>query len=106
MAPEKQNADTIVVPVLDDTEGDSDKEENEDGWEDAEPEHEEETPVVCLFCPETFLTPGKLFEHCESVHQFDFNKTRKTLGRSPRSIIYGERLLIGQAWTSTAPSNS
>lgn len=81
MAPEKQSADAIAAPVPQDTEGDSDKEENEDGWEDAEPDHEEETPVLCLFCPETFPTPTKLFEHCESAHQFDFKNTRKALGR-------------------------
>lgn len=80
MTPENQNAGTIVTPVPDKIEGDSDGEENEEGWEDAEPDHEEETPVLCLFCPETFVTPAKLFGHCEGTHQFDFNKTRKALG--------------------------
>lgn len=82
MAPEKQSADAIAASVPHDTEGDSDKEEeNEDGWEDAEPDNEDETPVLCLFCPETFPAPAKLFEHCESAHQFDFKNIRKTLGR-------------------------
>lgn len=89
MAPEKQNAGTIVAPDFDDIEGDSDREENEEGWEDAEPDIEE-TPVLCLFCPETFSAPAKLFEHCDGVHQFDFNKTRKALGKLRGSILQCE----------------
>lgn len=90
MAPEKQNAGTIVAPDPDDIEGDSDREENEEGWEDAEPDIEEETPVLCLFCPETFAAPARLFEHCDGVHQFDFHKTRKALGKLRSSILQCE----------------
>lgn len=70
-----------TVAHEDTVEKDDDEEENEEGWEDAEPDHEEETPVVCLFCPETFPAPTKMFEHCVSVHGFDFRKARRDFGR-------------------------
>lgn len=107
--PEKQSEGAIANPALDNVEGDSDQEENEEGWEDAEPDLEEETPIICLFCPEKLPSPAKLFEHCEGTHQFDFKKTRKALGRLRDSIMRGQRLLIElfvQTWTSTVLSNS
>ncbi|RPB10885.1 S-adenosyl-L-methionine-dependent methyltransferase [Morchella conica CCBAS932] len=70
MASEK----TINDPIPEDVES-----ENEEGWEDAEPDNEEESPVVCLFCPNTFPAPNKLFEHCGESHGFDFVKTKEEL---------------------------
>lgn len=79
MASEK----TINDPIPEDVES-----ENEEGWEDAEPDNEEESPVVCLFCPNTFPAPNKLFEHCGESHGFDFVKTKEELGMADSSTLW------------------
>lgn len=80
MAPEEKNKGAIAAPIPSGTEKEEDEEENEEGWEDAEPDNGEETPAVCLFCPEVFPVPEKVFEHCGATHGFNFKKTREELG--------------------------
>lgn len=95
MAPEEKNEAPVPVLVPKDVvEQDDDEEDNEEGWEDAEPDHEEETPVICLFCPEAFLALAKVFEHCRSAHGFDFGKTRKEFSKVSSANCMKELLLI------------
>ncbi|XP_061351154.1 probable protein arginine N-methyltransferase 3 isoform X2 [Gastrolobium bilobum] len=58
-------------------EEDDDKEEDWDDWEGDEGDLQSE--FLCLFCDSNYGSCGSLFEHCASVHHFDFHAFRKAL---------------------------
>lgn len=54
--------------------------EDDEGWEDAEADVEE-TTATCLFCAQELQSSNEVFQHCASVHDFDFAAVRKDLGQ-------------------------
>ena len=61
------------------------EEEQEHRMEEDEDESEEEeeqfwdSEFVCLFCESRYSSCGSLFDHCASLHRFDFHAIRTTL---------------------------
>ncbi|PWW70795.1 hypothetical protein C7212DRAFT_288077, partial [Tuber magnatum] len=53
---------------------------DEEGWEDAEADNEEVSPIICLFCAGTFPSSESVFEHCAAVHEFEYKAVRRELG--------------------------
>ncbi|CAO3642513.1 unnamed protein product [Cunninghamella blakesleeana] len=49
----------------------------DEAWDDWE---NEDMDSQCLFCPLTFPVPEDTFKHCQTVHGFDFLKTKRSLG--------------------------
>jgi len=41
------------------------------GWEDAEPDEEDDLSIKCLLCNETFGQAKRMLDHCEAEHGFD-----------------------------------
>lgn len=62
-------------------EEDDDESEEEEVWDDweGEDEGERESEFVCLFCDSRYSSCGSLFDHCASLHRFDFHTIRTTL---------------------------
>lgn len=62
---------------------DESEEEEEQFWDDWEGEDEEgeqrDSEFVCLFCESRYSSCGSLFDHCASLHRFDFHTIRTTL---------------------------
>ncbi|KAG4989148.1 hypothetical protein JHK85_032131 [Glycine max] len=62
---------------------DESEEEEEQFWDDWEGEDEEgeqrDSEFVCLFCESRYSSCGSLFDHCASLHRFDFHAIRTTL---------------------------
>ncbi|KHN01970.1 Hypothetical protein glysoja_045965 [Glycine soja] len=62
---------------------DESEEEEEHFWDDWEGEDEEgeqrDSEFVCLFCESRYSSCGSLFDHCASLHRFDFHAIRTTL---------------------------
>ena len=53
---------------------------DDEGWEDAEPEDDEDQPVRGLFSDESFPNARAMLEDCKAKHGFDFVKTTRELG--------------------------
>ncbi len=53
--------------------------QDDEGWEDAEPENEDQE-VKGLFNDETFPNIRLMLEDCKDKHGFDLEKTTKELG--------------------------
>ncbi|XP_022991200.1 probable protein arginine N-methyltransferase 3 [Cucurbita maxima] len=69
----------------DDDDDDDEQEDGEDDWDDwnADEEGSEEafdSNFLCLFCNSKYNDCDTLFNHCNSVHYFDFHGIRRTLG--------------------------
>ncbi|MED6146722.1 Protein arginine N-methyltransferase 3 [Stylosanthes scabra] len=59
---------------------DDDDEEGEEGWDDWEgDEGDPQSELLCLFCHSKFASCDSLFDHCSSIHHFDFHAIRKSL---------------------------
>ncbi|KAL2337217.1 hypothetical protein Fmac_011663 [Flemingia macrophylla] len=59
---------------------DDDEGEEEEAWDDWEgDEGERESEFACLFCDSHYSSCGSLFEHCASLHHFDFHAVRAAL---------------------------
>ncbi|KAL0538507.1 hypothetical protein IC582_022653 [Cucumis melo] len=63
---------------------DEDQEDEQDDWDDwnADEEGEEafDSNFLCLFCNSKYNDCNMLFNHCNSVHYFDFHSIRRNLG--------------------------
>jgi len=53
------------------------EEEEEEAWDDWEGERESE--FTCLFCDSQYSSCSSLFDHCASLHHFDFHAIRASL---------------------------
>lgn len=51
--------------------------EDEEAWDDWEGERESE--FACLFCDSQYSSCSSLFDHCASLHHFDFHAIRAIL---------------------------
>jgi len=60
-----------------DEEEEDSEEGEEEAWDDWEGERESE--FTCLFCDSQYSSCGSLFDHCASLHHFDFHAIRATL---------------------------
>lgn len=58
----------------------NDSEEDEQNWDDFEEDEEFDSDMLCLFCVSTYKSSDELFEHCKSIHRFDFRSLRNSLG--------------------------
>ena len=54
-------------------------EEDDEGWEDAEPE-EEIVQITCLFGPDQFSDVRSMIQHCKDKHHFDIVSLKDKLG--------------------------
>ncbi|RVW93022.1 putative protein arginine N-methyltransferase 3 [Vitis vinifera] len=73
----------------------NDEEEDQDedwgDWGADDNEEEDSDPdFLCLFCDSKYSSCDALFEHCSSIHHFDFLSTRETLSLD----FYGSFKLI------------
>ena len=50
---------------------------DDEGWEDAEPEEEEEQNFISLLDDEVFHDINSMLEHCKVKHNFDFLEIRQ-----------------------------
>lgn len=79
----KKLEEQLVISTEEEEDYEDEQEEvEEEGWEDwnADEEGEENSDFKCLFCESNFSSSLSLFEHCDSVHNFDFSGIRKSLG--------------------------
>ncbi|KAB8294182.1 hypothetical protein EYC80_009620 [Monilinia laxa] len=53
---------------------------DDEGWEDAEPEEEEQNQFVSLLDDEVFSDMLAMLQHCKEKHSFDFLEVRQNLG--------------------------
>uniref|UniRef100_A0A7C8ZEK9 C2H2-type domain-containing protein n=1 Tax=Opuntia streptacantha TaxID=393608 RepID=A0A7C8ZEK9_OPUST len=82
--PSKSNE---VEQLVIDTEDDEDYDDGQaEGWEDWNADESEDngdgdgdSEFKCLFCESNFGSCGSFFEHCASVHYFDFAGIKKSL---------------------------
>ena len=82
--PSKSNE---VEQLVIDTEDDEDYDDGQaEGWEDWNADESEDngdgdgdSEFKCLFCESNFGFCGSFFEHCASVHYFDFAGIKKSL---------------------------
>lgn len=62
---------------------DNEEEEEEQNWgewtADAEDEKISALELICLFCDSKYDSSNSLFEHCRSIHSFDFRSFRATM---------------------------
>nr|KYP34437.1 putative protein arginine N-methyltransferase 3 [Cajanus cajan] len=64
----------------DEDEEEEEEEEGEHVWDDWEGEEgERESEFACLFCDSHYSSCDSLFDHCASLHHFDFHTIRATL---------------------------
>lgn len=62
------------------TEVEDEDEEEPEGWDDWEEDKgDSQLELVCLFCDSKYSSCDSLFEHCASIHHFDFHALRKAL---------------------------
>ncbi|KAG2372505.1 protein arginine N-methyltransferase [Vigna angularis] len=73
---DKQKREEEKEPYRMEEEEDEDIEE-EEGWDDWEGERESE--FACLFCDSQYSSCSSLFDHCASLHHFDFHAIRASL---------------------------
>ena len=70
--------------------GDPLEEQDDEGWEDAEPE-EENITVVCLFGKDQFSNVPSMLQHCKDKHDFDLASLKHKFGvwvfASPTSAV-------------------
>lgn len=52
----------------------------DEGWEDVQPEEEEDVQAVCLLNDGTFRTVHALLAHCSETHGYDLLAVRRDLG--------------------------
>ena len=73
-----------------DNEEEEDQDEDWGDWGADDVEEESDSDILCLFCESNYSSCGALFEHCSSIHHFDFLSIRKTLNLD----FYGSFKLI------------
>ncbi|KAI9696087.1 MAG: hypothetical protein M1836_005918 [Candelina mexicana] len=74
---------------------------DEEGWEDAEPEEDNER-IVCLFSDEIFPDVPSMIRHCKDNFDFDFKKVQKELALD----FYGAVKLINYIRSEVRAGNS
>ncbi|PKI68715.1 hypothetical protein CRG98_010772 [Punica granatum] len=82
-----------------DFEDDEEEEEAED-WDDwsAEDGEESSSGLLCLFCDANFSSCSPLFDHCASLHRFDFHRVKEALALD----FYGAFKLINYVRSQVA----
>ena len=75
-APEDDNIDGDRSSASGDDE-DLDIRPDSPGWEDVEPDAEENLSVKCLLCQQSFDQIPLMLQHCHETHTFDFLTIRK-----------------------------
>ncbi|KAK7322617.1 hypothetical protein VNO77_26006 [Canavalia gladiata] len=77
---QKQEEEEEPYRMEEEEEDDDDDEEEEQVWDDWEgDEGDPQSEFLCLFCDSHYGSCGSLFDHCASLHRFDFYAIRKTL---------------------------
>jgi len=66
-------------PVSDSECGDLPNEQDDEGWEDAEPD-EENISLTCLFGQTQFGDVHSLLQHCKDSHDFDLASLKTKFG--------------------------
>jgi len=66
-------------PVSDSDCGDLPHEQDDEGWEDAQPD-EEIISLTCLFGPTQFNNIHSLLQHCKDTHDFDLVSLKAKFG--------------------------
>lgn len=61
--------------------------EDSEGWEDAEPEENEEIQVKDFFSEKTFPDAASMIKYASEQHNFDFLKITKDFGGYPRFLM-------------------
>ncbi|KAK4771680.1 hypothetical protein SAY87_032212 [Trapa incisa] len=74
------------------------EEENWDDWRDEDDEEEASSGLLCLFCDQYFGSCNPLFDHCASVHCFDFQRVKEALSLD----FYGSFKLINYVRSQVA----
>ncbi|KAL3516395.1 hypothetical protein ACH5RR_023297 [Cinchona calisaya] len=62
---------------------DEEEEEDQQNWEDWNVENDEDvdnSEMLCLFCDTLYTCSNSLFQHCASLHHFDFDAVKEALG--------------------------
>ena len=75
-----------------------------EGWEDIEPEGQDDLQVVCLQNDAKFPTVELLLAHCKKEHQFDLNGLRSALRMQSAFFLWDHNIIdryFGQISTST-----
>ncbi|RDY03738.1 putative protein arginine N-methyltransferase 3, partial [Mucuna pruriens] len=76
----KQKEEEEAYRMEEEEDDNDDDEEEEQAWGDWEGEEgERESEFRCLFCDSHYSSCGSLFDHCASIHHFDFHTIRTTL---------------------------
>lgn len=80
-AKQKEKEEEEPYRVEEEEEEEDDDNEGEEEWDDweGEEEGEAESESLCLFCDSSYGSCGSLFDHCASIHHFDFHSLRKAL---------------------------
>lgn len=77
---EQKEEEEEAYRMMEEEEEEDNDEEEEQLWDDWEGEEGEgESEFVCLFCDSRYSSWGSLFDHCASLHHFDFHNIRTTL---------------------------
>ncbi|XP_027342368.1 probable protein arginine N-methyltransferase 3 [Abrus precatorius] len=76
----KQKGKEEEEPYKMEEEEEEDDDEEEQVWDDWEgDEGDPQLEFLCLFCDSHYGSCGSLFDHCASLHHFDFHAIRKAL---------------------------
>ncbi|KAA8565911.1 hypothetical protein EYC84_009722 [Monilinia fructicola] len=79
---------------------------DDEGWEDAEPEEEEQNQFVSLLDDEVFSDMLAMLQHCKEKHSFDFLEVRQTLGLDFYGSIKLTNYLRSKTQNGEKPSQS
>ncbi|CAJ2638768.1 unnamed protein product [Trifolium pratense] len=73
-----QNEKELKSPYKVEEDEDDDEEVEEEVWDDWEGD-EGDSEFICLFCDSNFTSSTSLFQHCSSIHHFDFHAVTNSL---------------------------
>ncbi|TKY49735.1 arginine N-methyltransferase 3 [Spatholobus suberectus] len=76
---QKEGEEEPYIMEEDDNDDDDEEEQVWDDWQGEEEDEERESEFLCLFCDSHYSSCGSLFDHCASLHHFDFHAIRTTL---------------------------
>lgn len=71
---------TVEQQQEQDDDDDDEEEVEEEVWDDWEGDDgDSDSDFLCLFCDSNYDSCSSLFQHCASVHHFDFHAVRNSL---------------------------
>lgn len=79
---------------------------DDEGWEDAEPEEEEQNQFISLLDDEVFSDISAMLEHCKEKYELDFLKIRQNLGLDFYGSIKLTNYLRSKTQSGEKPSES